>query len=303
MIRFIPLLLVVLGAYAAACASATQQVESVSERVEGLPQAIVEVAEFRDARAVASDPAGNLYVVDAADSKVVMLSGDGQVRSTFGGVGSGDYSLLEPSDVDPTNGLEIFVADTGNSRIQRLSYDGQLIETIHVPLGDPVSLRAERPRDGRPIAVSIGPAQTMYAVEEERGVVLKWEASRRLTSILGRDGTDAALVRPVGIAISSSGRVLVADAGQNAVFAYGELGEFLRTIPALPDDQLVSVSIATVGDAERVLAVHEQSISIHDLAGGLVDVITPSLDAPLVDVAIADGKLLLLTSTRLLRVE
>ena len=94
---------------------------------------VTEVARFRDARALASDPVGRLYVVDAAEAVVVVLSPEGVPLSVLGGPGTGDYGLIEPAGIDPTNGLELLVADAGNARIQRFSLDGRLIETIPVP--------------------------------------------------------------------------------------------------------------------------------------------------------------------------
>src|SRR5690606_17631435 len=128
-------------------------------------RAVTEIARFRDARTLAADPAGRLYVVDAAEAAVVVLTPEGAPLQTFGGPGTGDYGLLEPSGIDPTNGLELFVADAGNARLQRFSIDGRLIESIPVPAGDPSVIGRPEPgrsgRDeaalglrGRPVAVA-----------------------------------------------------------------------------------------------------------------------------------------------------
>ena len=75
------------------------------------------IASFEDAVSLSIDPAGLIYVVDAGSQSVVRLDQEGRVVDSLGGGGSGQYQLFQPADVDPTNGLEIYVADSGNSRV------------------------------------------------------------------------------------------------------------------------------------------------------------------------------------------
>ena len=294
---------IVLGAFSLAGCAVGEAGQAVAAFDGDSTTSVIEIAQFRDARALAADPAGRLYVVDAAASVVSVLTADGEVIDTYGGPGSGEYSLLDPSDVDPTNGLDLFVADMGNGRIQRFSHDGEFIESVAVPAGDPAVVLGNAVAEGRPLAVAVGPGGIFYAVEGERGVVIRWEGDRRLSRLLGlpEDG-DGALIEPVGIAVSAAGIVFVADRRREAVLVYDRLGTFRRSISGRTSGGVRAVSLAPFAEGERLLVVGGRTVAVHDATGGLVDVIRPSVSEDLVGAAVADGKLYVLTRTRLLRV-
>jgi hypothetical protein len=274
---------------------------------------VVELARFRDARALAADPAGRLYVVDAAASVVVVLTAKGGPLQTLGGPGSGDYGFLEPSGVDPTNGLDLFVADAGNARLQRFSHDGLLVETVPVPAGEPrvvgLTEPGRSPEDeadaglrGRPVAVAVGPADARYAAEAERGVVIAWEG-RRLARLLGADGPGA-LAAPSDLAVGADGTLFVADRAQGAVFVYGPLGAFRRAVSGAPVGGVRAVALSRGPEGERLLVVGPRAVAVHRPEGGLDDVTLARLGAEeLVDAVMSEGRLFVLTPTRLLRVE
>ncbi len=293
-----------LAALVAAGCSAGDGGQAMLQEESDPTAAVVEIARFRDARAVSSDPAGRLYVVDAASSTVSVLSAEGEILSTFGGPGSGDYSLLDPADVDPSNGLDLFIADLGNARIQRISRDGEFIESIRVPAGDPQALLGAVDQEGRPVAVSVGPSGGIYAVEAERRTVIRWEGDRRLSRILGQpEHGPGEMVEPVGIAVSSDGTVFVADSGHESVLVFDELGSFRRAISARPSGGVVAVALAPSLEGERLLIVGTRSVAVHDLAAGLLEVVRPITSEDLVSASVANGELFVLTQTRLLYVE
>jgi len=77
---------------------------------------------------MAADRMGNLYVVDAANSRIDKLAPDGTLLATLGSRGNAPGQLDRPTAValDPIG--NVYVADTANSRIEKLSVTG-------VPLG------------------------------------------------------------------------------------------------------------------------------------------------------------------------
>ncbi len=263
------------------------------------------LAQFRDARALGIDPRGRLYVADAARDVVEVFSSGGEQRAVLGGSGSRAGELDTPSDVDPTNGQLILVADAYNGRVQRFSEEGQYLESL--PVGrrdrrggegwsfqdgrDGASVRG----DGRPVAVARDDEGTLFVLDARTRQLLTW-------SDLGRSGQiraagDDRLQDPVALAVESAKRVYVADAEKEAVLLYDTFGTFLRpvTLPPLPTVRALAIHRGQlyIVCADRVLVWTRER--------GLVAEHSVGLSRPLMDVALHENGVYLLTATRLLR--
>lgn len=303
------LLSLVLGALVTACAAPPPR-PAVGARVETVAEALAVQPfgpVFEDARALGADPAGRLYVVDAGAATVVTLTREGLPVETLGGPGTGEYAFLDPSDVDPTNGLVLAVADTGNGRIQRFSRNGRLIASLPIPsdLSDADAGQRDlrdtpttdrRAGQGRPIAVASAVTGELYAVEEVQGLVLRWDDQGRFDRVVGGlDAGEGALSQPVDLALGPDGRIFVADRGHAAVLVYDRFGLHLRRIAEGTARGVRAVAV--VGG--RLVLVLPQRLLVYSLDGRLLDTLAVPLDAPLVDVAGTGDRLLLLTPTRL----
>lgn len=75
--------------------------------------------------AVSIDASNNhLFILEQKKNRFLKLNFDGVKLDSIGSIGSGDYQFEDPSDLDVSNGLRIYVSDTGNNRIQ--VYDRRL---------------------------------------------------------------------------------------------------------------------------------------------------------------------------------
>ncbi|MGB0348056.1 MAG: hypothetical protein ACPGGA_11260, partial [Balneolaceae bacterium] len=72
----------------------------------------------------------HLFVVESGKHRLLKLDHDGNLLETLGGLGSGDYQLDTPMDVDATNGLKIYISDYGNNRIQIFDRRFQFLGSI-----------------------------------------------------------------------------------------------------------------------------------------------------------------------------
>ncbi len=262
------------------------------------------LATFGDAQALAIDPRDRLYVADAARDVVEVLGPNGTRQMVLGGSGTraGEFDL--PSDVDPTNGQIILVADTYNGRVQRFSEEGQYLESL--PIGSSDRLRGNAwnfedgrdggavQGDGRPIAVARDDEGTLFVLDERTRQLLTW-------GDLGRSGRiseagDGRLQDPVALAVEAQ-RVYVADAEKEAVLIYDTFGTFLQRVPLPP---LPTVRALTVHRGRLVIVCAER-VLIWDRRDGLVAEHAVNLTEPLVDVGLHERRVYLLTATRLLR--
>lgn len=282
---------------------------AAAQPAEGSSQGVT-VARFDGATAVALDPKGRIYVADARRSAVVMLAPDGTVTQTFGGAGTRPGQFDAPSDLDPTNGLTVWIADAGNGRLQHLSQDGQFLEALPVgEAGDgsarrqPVydaSRSADAPMaDGEPIAVATTSANEPIVIDARRAVVMKWDAQRRPETIVGGFGGGRGALRdPVDLALDRD-RLYVADRERAAILVYDQFGTYDRTLPLSPDAELDDVRALQVRDGWLWMASGRRVVRSRIDAGAETVVATAA--EPIVDLAVGPSDLYLLTDSRLLR--
>jgi DNA-binding beta-propeller fold protein YncE len=262
-----------------------------------------EVARFQEARAMAVDPTGRLYVADAGRDVVRLFDSSGAEVAVLGGSGIRAGEFDGPSGLDPTNGQTLLVADAGNGRVQRFSAELQYLEAVPVgaSFGTPEQRVFDDGRDGgdvqgdgRPIAVVSTDGDETYVIDARAASVLTFDAQRRPERVIA---PSSRLRRPVALALGTDRRLYVADADRAAVYAYDRFGSYLRTLP-LPE--LSAPRALTVVEG-RLWVVCADRIVVWAPEAETVRARPVALDAPLVDAARWEGTLYLLTERRLVR--
>jgi DNA-binding beta-propeller fold protein YncE len=270
-----------------------------------------QLASFEDARSVAVDQVGRLYVLDAAPATLTVLSAEGQVLNIYGGAGQGEYEFDDPHEVELSGGLILVVADAGNNQIKRFSSEFFYLESLGLDLnalqGGTAGYRGTTSNEdaslafveGRPVAVAVTLSEEVYAIDEEQGVVVKWDADRRVERVFGGfDAGAGALFEPVAVAAENNGSVFVADRKQNAVLVYDRFGTYIRTMGG---GLLTNLRALTI-HRDRLLVVLPDQIRVYETRGRLIRTYGVNLKEPLVDVTVADPFMYLLTRKALYKV-
>lgn len=193
--------------------------------------------------ALAVTPDGTLWTIDGATASV-LATRDGRAPQRIGGLGTGDDALLDPVDLDPTNGQALFVADRAAGAVVQFTVEGRRAASLAVPDVDPAQPVRQRSRDGRrgqPVAVAAAPDGALYVVDAGRRQVLRLDAEGAVERVLGSAGL---LAEPVDVAVADDGTVWVADAGRGVLQAfdpYGAPGPTVAAEPAL--GRVVGVSV------------------------------------------------------------
>jgi sugar lactone lactonase YvrE len=179
---------------------------------------------------LAADSAGNIYVADHDFSRIVKLDPSGNV-SVVVGSGSCGYSgdngppasaqLCFPTGVAVDSAGNLYIADTNNSRVRRIS--SGVITTV---AGNGTcsafedGIQATTAGVCGPASVAVDNAGNLYIAVPGNGRVLKVDTSGILTTIAGggtngvaegSPATTASLNFPKGLAVDSRGRVYVAE--------------------------------------------------------------------------------------------
>lgn len=293
------------------CLTLFTQVEwSFAQEADSLIQSLEELASFQRATSIESDASGRIYVVDANASTISIFDDKGVFQKSFGGPGLGDYEFDEPLDIDPTNGLLLFVADAGSSEIRKYSGEFLHLETILAQVADERNGETlggrvgeddfeNQAEEGRPVAIAAAESGELFAIESDRGVVLKWNSTKRLErSFGGIESVGESLEDPVDIALGRNGMVYVADRGNQSIYVFDWFGNF---VSKLYDG--LAVDVRSVSSVENYIAmVLPKNLIFFEESGRLVRNFEIDLDEDMVDMTAVKGSIFILTESRLLRI-
>jgi trimeric autotransporter adhesin len=180
-------------------------------------------AELMSPQGLTLDTVGNLYVADGANHVIRMVTAGSGAISTVAGTGTAGYSgdggaatlaaLNIPSDVAlDTSGI-MYIADSANNAIRKVSIITGSIETFA----------------GTGIAgyYGDGGVATYATMNDPRGVSTGFISTYAGTGTAGTDGdggfaTSAQLNHPAGVAVDGSGSLYIADSSSNRIRAVYE---------------------------------------------------------------------------------
>ncbi len=161
---------------------------------------------------VAVDAAGNVYIADSLHNAVRMVSPGGIITTVAGGNGISGYNgdgirattaqLNSPMEVAVDAAGNLYIADTGNSRIREVTRG--VISTIAQTDTDNITVDAA----GNVYAAVL--AANWQVIEVSNGTVTVIAGGSQTTGGNG-PATSAQLDGPQGVAVDGSGNVFVAD--------------------------------------------------------------------------------------------
>ena len=188
---------------------------------------------------VAVDSKNNVYIADTGDNLIRIVTTDGLINSVAGdsyGAYFGDAGpattaeLHNPEDVAVDSSGNIYIADTGNSAIRKVTADGN-INTVAGNCTAATGCSSGSTGDGgsataatltAPFSVALDSSGNMYIVENGDSKIRKVDTSGNINSIVGTGtpgfgGDNGAAISgqlnfPTGIALDSGGALYIADA-------------------------------------------------------------------------------------------
>lgn len=168
-------------------------------------------------RDVAVDAAGQVYVTDTGNKRVVVLDANLKPLRAFGGSGLGPGELNEPTGIaiDPANG-NIVVADLWNERVQ--VFDKDLRPLRQIPVEGWTSTDANHKA-----YVAVGPGGIIAFTDPEKSRVWVYGADGKALGRIGIPQDQVGLKLPIGIAFDAEGRLYVASSESGIVSRFPAL--------------------------------------------------------------------------------
>src|SRR5208283_5392910 len=184
---------------------------------------------------VAVDCAGNVYVADTDNSTIREVASGGVVTTLAGSAeqsGSTDVMgaaarFSSPVGVGVDSAGNVYVADTGNSTIRKVTANG-VVTTLAGAVGLTGSADGTNgtARFSNPAGVAVDSAGNVYVADTGNSTIRKVTSNGVVTTLAGSaglsgsaDGTNgtARFSSPEGVAVDTAGNLYVADAGNSTI--------------------------------------------------------------------------------------
>jgi DNA-binding beta-propeller fold protein YncE/TolB-like protein len=216
---------------------------------------------------LAVDASGDVYIADDDNNRIQKFSAGGNLLTQWGRTGRRNWSPGEDEEIDEMEGKffrprgiavdargHVYVADSGNNRIQKFDANGTFISQWGGP-GKSTG-KFQQPND-----VAIDALGNVYVADSGNHRIQKFNADGNFVTQWGSNGTgQGQFDTPVALAVDAYRNVYVADLENRRLQIFESDGTF---IAKLEDESLRVAPVA--------IAVNEAgSIYIADNNGGIV---------------------------------
>jgi hypothetical protein len=216
-------------------------------------------ARFADPFGVAIAADGAIFIADGGESpRILRIAPDGIVSTLAGGErgfsdGSGAAARFDtPSGLAIDAAGTIYVADTGNNAVRRITRDGSVSTLAGDGFAGYQDGPAGRARFNGPVGVAVDATGRVLVADTYNDRIGVITAEGTVTTLAGSgaagaaDGpaADAQFNTPCGIAIDAGGAVLVADTGNSVVRLISPSGAVTTVSTPIVDGLRRPVAIA-----------------------------------------------------------
>jgi len=207
-------------------------------------------ASFSNLMGLATDDKGNVYVSDSRNNLIRKITPTGVVSTLAGSgeTGSADgqgttASFFFPAALAVDSKGNIYVADTHNSLIRKISPDGSVTTLAGRIAGHSLQGSDSTYQFDNPAAIAVDTNGYVYLADAGNDVIRKISPEGKVTDLAGKpgapgskDGTgsSASFYLPGGIAVDSAGNVYVADTYNNMIRKINPNGVVSRSRGAKP---------------------------------------------------------------------
>lgn len=279
--------------------------------VPGSSDGLGAAARFRVPNSIAVDKAGNDYVADTGNNTIRKIAPDGTVTTLAGLAGAhgsadgigGNARFWAPFGIAVDNSGNVYVADTANNTIRRISTDGS-VTTLAGSSGHPGSDDGigAAARFRNPWSVAVDSAGNVYVADSSNDAIRKITPAGAVTTLAGKPGVSgsndgagsaARFNNPFGVTVDSAGHIYVSDSANNTIRKISADGEVhtLAGLAGYAGDSDGNHSEARFSNPQGLVVDAAGNIYLADTGNAAIRRITPGgIVTTLVQTA--DGKII-----------
>lgn len=195
-------------------------------------------ARFQNPSAIAVDAQGTIYVADSGNHCIRKVTPEGVV-STLAGDGLPGYvngsgrsaRFNDPEDIVVDGNGDVYVADSANHCIRKVSSSGEVGTFAGDGLSGMVDGQASTARFNFPMGLSLGLDGTLYVADSGNDRIRRVLRSGAVETVrfggVGSFSSDSGLNLPTGIAVDSSGVLHIADSFNNLIRRVSDNGALI----------------------------------------------------------------------------
>ncbi len=228
-----------------------------------------------------------IVVLDGSRNTLRLFSPDGEFLKEVGGAGWGDNQFDSPSAVWARNGIDVFVADYGNHRIQRFDRNLNFVASFSTRGADD-----EKIRFGYPAGVTLSRQGDLVLADGENVRIISVSGfSTVRTTFGGFDAGKGRTLAPSLVDVGPKDYVYVVDGTR--VLVFDAFGGFIQTL------ENSSAGARVVADMRCAVVMNSDSLNVYDESNRRIASVTSStmFSAPIhmKDIAFSNNRAYVLT--------
>ncbi len=212
------------------------------------------IASVKSLYSAVTDPAGTIYLTDAGNHTIRVIAADGTVATLAGKGGFAGHSdggganarFSSPGGIARSGGGDLYVADTGNHVIRKISPAGAVTTLAGQP-GSPGFLdgMGGNARFSAPSNLALSPAGDLFVADTGNHLIRRIAADGTVTTIGGQPGVAGTTDGPLNIALFNKPKGL--EFGRNGTLYLADAGN--RIIRQITPDGMVSTLAGVAGSS------------------------------------------------------
>jgi sugar lactone lactonase YvrE/Ca2+-binding RTX toxin-like protein len=181
--------------------------------------------QLKSPQGIATDPEGNVWVVDTGNDRIEEFSPKGEFIAAFGEKGTEDGQFSSPIDLAfVPDGSQLWVTDSSSDYVQEFTIKGEYLAKIGSPGNEDGQL-------SQPRGIAINSEGRIWIADTGNDRVQEWLIpgySLSYLSAFGSSGAgDGQFKHPADVALDVEGNVWVVDQNNNRIEKFSEEGEYL----------------------------------------------------------------------------